>query len=62
MKSPVLLDAYGKPIERKALTQEVAAASYGGVRSPITGYPGDGLTPATLAAILREADAGDPLR
>lgn len=62
MKSPVLLDAYGKPIERKALTQEVATATYGGVRSPITGYPGDGLTPAKLAAILREADAGDPLR
>lgn len=62
MKSPVLLDAYGRPIQRKALTQEVATATYGGVRSPITGYPGDGLTPAKLAAILREADAGDPLR
>ena len=62
MKSPVILDAYGKPIERKALTQEVAAATIGGVRSPITGYPGDGLTPAGLATILREADAGDPLR
>lgn len=62
MKSPVILDAYGKPIERKALTQEVASATLGGVRSPITGYPGDGLTPARLANILREADAGDPLR
>lgn len=62
MKSPVLLDAYGKPIERKALTQEVASATLGGVRSPITGYPGDGLTPARLASILREADVGDPLR
>lgn len=62
MKSPTILDAYGKPIERKALTQEVASATLGGVRSPITGYPGDGLTPARLANILREADAGDPLR
>lgn len=62
MKSPTLLDAYGRPIERKALTREVAAASLSGVRSPITGYPGDGLNPARLASILREADAGDPLR
>ncbi len=61
MKSPVLLDAYGRPIRRQALTQEVAAATYGGVRSPLTGYPGDGLTPARLAAILREADAGNPV-
>jgi phage gp29-like protein len=61
MKSPMLLDAYGRPIQRQALTQEVAAATYGGVRSPITGYPGDGLTPTKLAAILREADAGNPL-
>ena len=61
MKSPVLLDAYGRPIQRQALTQEVAAATYGGVRSPVTGYPGDGLTPARLAAILREADAGNPI-
>lgn len=62
MKSPVILDAHGKPIERRALTQEVAAATIGGVRSPITGYPGDRLTPQTLGSILREADAGDPLR
>lgn len=62
MKSAVLLDAYGKPIERTALTREVASATVGGVRSPITGYPGDGLTPARLASILREADQGDPLR
>ena len=61
MKSPVLLDAYGRPIQRQALTQEVAAATYGGVRSPLTGYPGDGLTPAKLGAILREADAGNPI-
>lgn len=62
MKSNTLLDAYGKPIERTALTREVAAATIGGVRSPITGYPGDGLTPARLANILRDADSGNPLR
>ncbi|WP_235815605.1 DUF935 domain-containing protein [Cypionkella psychrotolerans] len=62
MKSPVLLDAYGRPFARQALTQEVAAATVGGVRSPISGYPGDGLNPVRLANILREADVGDPIR
>lgn len=57
-----LLDMYGRPVERGTLTRQVAAATIGGVRSPLSGYPGDGLTPARLAAILREADAGDPLR
>ncbi len=62
MKSPGILDAYGRPINRSTVTQPVGGATLGGVRSPITGYPGDGLTPARLANILREADMGDPLR
>ena len=62
MKNTTLLDAYGRALKPKALTTEVATASYDGVRSPITGYPGDGLTPARLAAILREADTGNPLQ
>jgi phage gp29-like protein len=57
-----LLDQHGRPVERGSLTREVAAATIGGVRSPLTGYPADGLTPVRLATILREADAGDPLR
>jgi phage gp29-like protein len=59
---PAILDQWGRPIERRTLTQEVAAATVTGVRSPITGYPGDGLDPVRLATILREADQGDPLR
>jgi phage gp29-like protein len=62
MKSPVLLDAYGRAFARQALTQEVAGPTLGGVRSPISGYPGDGLNPLRLANILREADIGDPIR
>lgn len=57
-----LLDQWGRPIERRVLTEEVAAPTITGVRSPLTGYPGDGLNPERLATILREADAGDPLR
>lgn len=57
-----ILDQYGQPIQREILTKEIAAPSTTGWRSPITGYPGDGLNPARLANILRAADAGDPLR
>ncbi len=62
MKTPQLLDHRGVPIQKAALRTEVAAATIGGVRSPTTGYPGDGLNPSRLASILREADAGDPIR
>ena len=57
-----LVDQWGMPIERTVLTQEIAAPTISGVRSPLTSYPGDGLNPQRLASILREADAGDPLR
>ncbi|WP_163266475.1 DUF935 domain-containing protein [Chelativorans alearense] len=57
-----LTDANGRPIEKRTLTEEIAAPTTTGVRSPITGYPGDGLTPDRLARILREADQGGPLR
>jgi phage gp29-like protein len=57
-----LTDQYGRPIEKKALTTEVAGPTLSGVRSPMTGYPGDGLNPVRLAQILREADQGDPVR
>lgn len=57
-----LTDQWGRPIEKRLLTEEIAAPTITGVRSPLTGYPGDGLNPLRLAAILREADTGDPLR
>ena len=60
--SKKLLDQFGNPVQRAILTQEVAAPTIGGVRSPISGYPADGLTPVRLAQILREADQGDPVR
>lgn len=62
MAQTQLLDAYGRPVRRDVLKTEVAAATMGGVRSPISGYPADGLTPISLADILRDADAGQPLR
>lgn len=61
-KNPQILDRWGVPIERKVLQEEISAATVTGVRSPISGYPADGLNPVRLATILREADAGDPVR
>lgn len=61
-KNTQLVDQWNRPIQRSTLRNEVAAPTIGGVRSPISGYPGDGLNPLRLAAILREADRGDPVR
>ncbi|MPZ57606.1 MAG: DUF935 family protein [Rhizobiales bacterium] len=59
---PTLVDQYGRPIERSVLTEAIAGPTITGVRSPLTGYPGDGLNPRRLANLLREADQGEPLR
>lgn len=61
-RKPTFLDRRGKPVQRAVLKQEVSAPTLGGVRSPISGSPGDGLNPLRLASILRAADAGDPVR
>ena len=57
-----LVDPYGQPLRRELLTREVGGPTLAGVRSPLAGYPADGLTPDRLANILREADQGEPLR
>jgi phage gp29-like protein len=58
----LILDQWGRPIDKAALTREKAGPTLTGVRTVLTGYPGDGLTPQRLAGILRAADQGDPLR
>jgi len=61
-RKPQLIDQWGNPVQRSLLTEEVGAPTISGVRSPIAGYPADGLNPVRLAAILKEADQGDPVR
>lgn len=61
-RTPQLLDRWGNPVQRSDLTREVAAPTIGGIRSPIAGYPGDGLNPVILADILRSADHGNHVR
>lgn len=57
-----LVDHLGRPLRREMLTREVAGPTISGTRSPLSGYPADGLNPLRLADILREADQGEPLR
>lgn len=57
-----LVDQYNQPIFTDVLEEEIARPSVTGVRSPLSGYPGDGLNPFRVASLLREADQGEPLR
>lgn len=59
---PRILDQFGRPIDRSALVEVREGPTITGVRSLLSGYPADGLDPLRLAAILREADQGDPVR
>ena len=61
-KTPQILDQFGRPVRRAELKRELAAPTFGGVRSPLSGDPSSGLDPVRLGNILRAADQGDPVR
>lgn len=54
-----LYDAYGRPIDRGLLKEELAGPTVTGVRSPFSGHPAQGLTPERLARLLRSAEEGE---
>lgn len=54
-----LLDAYGRPVRTRALTQPAARPGVAGVRQVWTGTAAAGLTPVKLARILSAADQGE---
>jgi phage gp29-like protein len=56
-----LVDPYGFPIKREELFEEKAGPTLTGLRSLLSGFPAEGLTPHRLAAIHRAAAQGDPL-
>lgn len=62
MVTSSLVDQYGRPIDFGVLTEEIAGPKIMSVRSILTGHPSEGLTPGRLAAILRGAEANDPIR
>ncbi|MGH7907886.1 MAG: DUF935 domain-containing protein [Candidatus Binataceae bacterium] len=56
-----LYDAYGREVEPARLKDEQAAATFAGIRNIYSAmHPSAGLTPERLAAILTEAEYGDP--
>ncbi|MBB4287738.1 DUF935 domain-containing protein [Roseospira goensis] len=57
-RTPQLLGPDGRPIERRTLTQAVAAPAVTGVRRPFSGTVATGLTPERLATILKRATEG----
>jgi phage gp29-like protein len=54
-----ILDRYGNEFPNKPETQELAVLS---IRDRYSSYPSQGLTPARLATIFKEADQGDVYR
>lgn len=52
----------GQPIDFKKLKEEQAGPTTTGMRQVISGHPSAGLTPQRLAAMLRQAEDGDPMR
>lgn len=54
-----LVDLNGRPLRRETLAERVAGPTVTGIRSPQTGHPALGLTPAKLAGILRAAENGN---
>ncbi|NNG04901.1 MAG: DUF935 domain-containing protein, partial [Inquilinus sp.] len=59
---PELVWPNGRPMRRSDLTREIAGPTVTGVRQVVSGHPAQGLTPGRLAALLREAEEGDPTR
>jgi len=60
MADKKLVDEYGNPIEKAALTEELARPSLTGVRQVWTEAVANGMTPARLAAVLQQASDGNP--
>ncbi len=54
-----LLDAYGRPLQMRTLTEPQATGGMTGVRQVWTDSVASGLTPQRLAGILRACDQGD---
>jgi phage gp29-like protein len=58
---PALVDSSGRPLRTAAevLTSEIAAAQLAGMRNIWSSHPAQGLDPARLTQILRQAETGD---
>lgn len=55
-----ILDRYGRPVSLQALKTEIAAPSLTGVRQVLSSHPAQGMTPTSLAGLLRAAEVWNP--
>ena len=60
-KPPQLVMPDGRPLVREKLDKEIAAPSQASVRTIHSGHPAQGLTPARLGSLLRQAENGDAI-
>ena len=56
--APTLYGPDGRPIRRQALRVEQGGPTVTGIRSILADHPSEGLTPATIGRLLRDAEAG----
>lgn len=56
-----LVDQYGRPLQTDELDVEIAGPTLAGIRSPWFTTVATGLTPAKLAAVIRQVDEGDAI-
>lgn len=59
MGKSVILGPDGRPFDRSSLEEEHGGPTLTGVRSILSDHPAAGLTPARLAALLRDSEQGD---
>lgn len=59
--APTLVDVNGRPLRAatQTLTSEIGGPTLSGVRNIWSGHPAQGLNPAKLACLLRDAEQGD---
>ncbi|PIW54603.1 MAG: DUF935 domain-containing protein [Sphingomonadales bacterium CG12_big_fil_rev_8_21_14_0_65_65_10] len=60
-KPPALVDQYGRPLKTALLSREVAAPTRASVRTIQSGHPAQGIDPAKLGRLLREAEDGNAI-
>lgn len=60
-KPPALVMPDGRPLRQALLGQEIAAPTRASVRTIQSGHPAQGMDPARLGRILRDAEQGDAI-
>lgn len=60
-KPPALVDQHGQPLRKELLGKEIAGPTRASIRTIQSGHPAQGMDPAKLGRILREAEDGNAI-